>query len=77
MKHAVNHPVTEKPADKGFILKHPLDDKEQAIYVRHQERIAYARLEYQQRLNELNGWYGHQKCGIYDNLVSELEAINR
>lgn len=76
MKYAVN-PVTEKPTNEGFILKHPLDEKEQAIYARHQEWVAYVRKEYQRRLSELNRWYDDQKLTAFDSLVQALEAINR
>lgn len=65
------------PADEDFILKHPLDEREQSVYARHQERVAYVRKEYQRRLSELNRWYDHQKVEVFDDLVSELEAINR
>ena len=51
--------------------------REQSIYAKHQERVAYLRKEYQYRLNALNRWYDCQKVMTFDGLVQELEAINR
>ena len=88
MKQAARGIVTDLPADRadwqtddpivpGFTIKHPPDEKEQAIWARHRERVTYLRREYQRRMVELNTWYERQQFEVFGDLVQELEAINR